>query len=81
MKFSPIKRYLILIFLVLIAMIGLGLQTNSQTVPSDSSVSTSSSEIITKIEKTWQGQYSGYFQRDFETKGMTGEEISQDLLK
>jgi CHAT domain-containing protein len=81
MKFINIKRYLILIFLVAIAAIGLGLQTNSQTVPSDSSESASPSEIITKIEKTWQGQYSGYFQRDFETKGMTGEEISRDLLK
>jgi CHAT domain-containing protein len=81
MQISQMKKYLILIFLVAIAVIGLGLQTDSQTIPADSSASISPSEIISKIEKTWQGQYSDYFQRDFETKGMTGEEISRDLLK
>jgi CHAT domain-containing protein len=81
MKISHAKKYLMLVFLIAIAVLGLNLQMNSQTVPSDSSASVSSSEMITKIEKTWQGQYSGYFERDFGTKGMTGEDISQNLLE
>jgi len=81
MKISHTKKYLMLVFLIAIAVLGLNLPMNSQTVPSDSSASGSSSEMITKIEKTWQGQYSGYFERDFGTKGMTGEDISQNLLE
>jgi CHAT domain-containing protein len=78
-----IFKYRLLFFLAIITAVGFNLVTSnkaiSETITQQNSTSEQIGEFINQAEKSWEGEYEDYFQRDFTNYSRTEKEIAQQL--